>query len=163
MYARTHRPLAGAAIVLALALALAACGSSSSGDSSTGSSAGSGGAYGSATTKAAATTTSSAAAPAAGGASTVKLSADPDGALAFVPTTLTAKAGKVTLDMANPSSSGLQHAIAIEGGGVDKDGAVVQPGGSSKVTVTLKPGTYEFYCPVPGHKAAGMKGTITVS
>ena len=162
MYARTHRPLAGAAIVLASALVLAACGSSSSGDSSTSSSAGSGGAYGSATTKAA-TTTAAAAAPAAGGASTVKLSADPGGALAFVPTTLTAKAGKVTLDMANPSSSGLQHAIAIEGGGVDKDGAVVQPGGSSKVTVTLKPGTYEFYCPVPGHKAAGMKGTLTVS
>jgi len=30
------------------------------------------------------------------------------------------------------------------------------------VTVTLKPGTYQFYCPVPGHKAAGMKGTLTV-
>jgi uncharacterized cupredoxin-like copper-binding protein len=162
MYAYTRRPLAGAAIVLVSALALAACGSSS--DSSTSSSAaGSGGAYGSASTKTAATTTTAAAAPAAGGASTVKLSADPDGALAFVPTTLTAKAGKVTLDMTNPSSSGLEHAIAVEGNGVDKDGATVQPGGSSKVTITLKPGTYEFYCPVPGHKAAGMKGTLTVS
>ena len=159
MYARTHRPLAGAAIVLASALALAACGSSSSSsDSST--AAGTGGAYGPASTKAATTT---AAAPAAGGASTVKLSADAGGALAFNTKTLTAKAGKVTLDMTNPGSSGLPHAIAVEGNGVDKDGATAQPGGSSKVTVTLKPGTYQFYCPIPGHKAAGMQGTLTVS
>ncbi len=69
MYARTNRPLAGAAIVLASALALAACGSSSnSSDSST--AANTGGAYGSASTKAATTTTT--AAPAAGGASTVE-------------------------------------------------------------------------------------------
>jgi len=159
MYARTHRPLAGAAIVLASALALAACGSSnSSSDSST--AANTGGPYGSASTKAATTT---AAAPAAGGASTVKLSADPNGALAFNTKTLTATAGKVTLDMTNPGSSGLPHAIAVEGNGVDKDGATAQPGGSSKVTVTLKPGTYQFYCPIPGHKAAGMEGTLTVS
>ncbi len=156
MYARTHRPLAGAAIVLASALALAACGSSSS---SSDSSTAAGGAYGSASTEA----TTTAAAPAAAGASTVKLSADANGALAFNTKTLTAKAGTVTLDMANPGSSGLPHAIAVEGNGVDKSGATVQPGGSSKVTVTLKPGTYQFYCPVPGHKAAGMEGTLTVS
>ena len=159
MYARTHRPLAGAAIVLASALALAACGSSSS--SSDSSTADTGGPYGSASTKAATTTTT--AAPAAGGASTVKLSADANGALAFNTKTLTAKAGKVTLDMANPGTSGLPHAIAVEGNGVDKDGATAQPGGSSTVTVTLKPGTYQFYCPIPGHKAAGMEGTLTVS
>ena len=53
--------------------------------------------------------------------------------------------------------------IAVEGNGVDKDGATVQPGGTSTVTVKLKPGTYTFYCPVDGHKAAGMKGTLTVS
>jgi uncharacterized cupredoxin-like copper-binding protein len=35
-------------------------------------------------------------------------------------------------------------------------------GGKSTVTADLKPGTYEFYCPVDGHKAAGMKGTLTV-
>ena len=160
MYTRTHRPLVGAAIVAAAALALSACGSSDD-TSSISSSAGSGGAYGSASTKAA--TTTSTAAPGAGGASTVKLSAAADGALAFDTTTLTAKAGKVTLDMANPGSSGVPHAIAVEGDGVDKDGPTAEPGGSSKVAVTLKPGTYEFYCPIPGHKAAGMEGTLTVS
>jgi len=46
---------------------------------------------------------------------------------------------------------------------VDKSGQTVQPGGASTVTADLKPGTYTFYCPVPGHEAAGMKGTLTVS
>ena len=62
--------------------------------------------------------------------------------------------------MANPSP--VPHAIAIEGNGVDKDGQTVATGGHSTVTVDLKPGTYSFYCPVPGHEAAGMKGTLTV-
>lgn len=100
--------------------------------------------------------------PAAGKASTQKLSADPGGALKFTTESLEAKAGKVTLVMDNPSSAGAQHAIAVEGSGVDKDGQTVSPGGKSSVTVNLKPGKYEFYCPVDGHKAAGMEGTLTV-
>ena len=95
-----------------------------------------------------------------GGGQTVKLSADPS-ALKFNTTKLTAKAGKVTLSMANPS--GIPHAVAVEGNGVDKDGNTVNKGGTSTVTADLKAGTYEFYCPVDGHKAAGMKGTLTVS
>ena len=62
--------------------------------------------------------------------------------------------------MDNPSSSGKPHGIAIEGNGVDKDGQIVAPGSKSTVTVTLKAGTYEYYCPIPAHKAAGMKGTL---
>jgi plastocyanin len=80
---------------------------------------------------------------------------------AFNHKTLTAKHGKVTLVMANPS--GLQHAIAVEGHGIDKKGKTVNKGGASRVTVTLKKGTYTFYCPVDGHKAAGMKGKLIVS
>jgi plastocyanin len=95
-----------------------------------------------------------------GGAQTIKLSADP-AALKFDKSTLTAKAGKVTLSMANPS--GIPHAVAIEGNGVDVDGKTVQKGGTSTASADLKAGTYEFYCPVDGHKAAGMKGTLTVS
>ena len=93
----------------------------------------------------------------------VKLSADPAGQLRFTASHLTvAKPGKVTLVMANPSSAGMDHAIAIEGGGVDSDGPTVGPGSTSKVTVSLKKGTYTYYCPVPGHKQAGMTGTLTV-
>ena len=36
-------------------------------------------------------------------------------------------------------------------------------GGSKTLTVTLKAGTYKFYCSVPGHRQAGMLGTLTVS
>jgi uncharacterized cupredoxin-like copper-binding protein len=101
-------------------------------------------------------------APSVKGGSTITLGADPGGALRFTKTKLTAKAGTVTLVLKNPSSSGTQHGIAVEGKGVDKDGPTAAPGGTSKVTVDLKPGTYEFYCPVDGHKQAGMEGKLTV-
>jgi uncharacterized cupredoxin-like copper-binding protein len=93
----------------------------------------------------------------------IHLSADPGGALRFTQSSLKAKAGTVTLVMKNPSSAGMEHGIAIEGNGVDSDGQTVSPGGTSSVTATLKKGTYTFYCPVPGHKQAGMVGKITVS
>jgi plastocyanin len=106
-----------------------------------------------------ATATAATGGASAGGGQVVKLAADPS-ALKFDKSTLTAKAGKVTLSMANPS--GLPHAVSIEGNGVDKDGNTVQKGGTSTVTATLKPGSYEFYCPVDGHRQAGMEGKLTV-
>jgi uncharacterized cupredoxin-like copper-binding protein len=86
------------------------------------------------------------------------------GKLAFVPKTLSvSKPGTITLVMTNPSSSGITHGIAIQGNGVDKDGKVVQPGGTSTVTVTLKKaGKYQLYCPFDSHKAQGMTGDLTV-
>ena len=58
------------------------------------------------------------------------------------------------------NTSSVPHAVELEGGGVEKKGAVITGGGSvSRVTAVLKPGKYEFYCPVDGHKAAGMKGS----
>ena len=93
---------------------------------------------------------------------TVKLSADASGKLKFNKTKITVTHGKVSFVMKNPSGSGKPHAVSVEGKGIDKDGKIVQPGGTSKVTVTLKKGTYEFYCPVGNHEAAGMKGKITV-
>jgi uncharacterized cupredoxin-like copper-binding protein len=93
----------------------------------------------------------------------IRLSADPGGALRFTRSSLKAKAGTVTLIMKNPSSAGMEHGIAIEGNGVDSDGQTVSPGGTSTVTATLKKGTYTYYCPVPGHRQAGMVGKLTVS
>ena len=83
------------------------------------------------------------------------------GQLAFNTKKLKAKAGSVTLSMSNPST--FPHGIAVEGNGVDKDGQIVQHGGTSSVTVKLKPGTYTFYCPVHGHRQAGMVGKLTVT
>jgi uncharacterized cupredoxin-like copper-binding protein len=71
-----------------------------------------------------------------------------------------AGAGPVHLVMVNPSST--PHNIAIKGKGVNVKGPVVQNGSQSAVTVTLKPGVYEFYCSVDGHEQAGMKGTLRV-
>ena len=95
-----------------------------------------------------------------GGGETLKLAADKS-ALKFDKSGLTAKAGKVTLEMANPSQ--LPHAVGIKGNGVDVDGKTVGNGETSTASTDLKPGTYTFYCPVPGHEAAGMKGTLTVN
>jgi uncharacterized cupredoxin-like copper-binding protein len=95
-----------------------------------------------------------------GGGSTVKLTADPGGALKFDKTELSAKAGKVTVVMDNPSQT--PHAVEVEGKGVEEETKTLTDG-TAKVTVDLKPGKYEFYCPVDGHKAAGMKGTLTVN
>lgn len=96
-----------------------------------------------------------------GAAQTLKISADPGGALKFDKTSLTAKAGKVTIEMDNPSD--LPHAVELEGNGVEVAGDTVTKGGVSKATADLKPGDYEFYCPVGNHKDAGMEGTLTVN
>jgi plastocyanin len=90
------------------------------------------------------------------------LRASASGALKFNKKTLTAKPGKATIVMTNPSGSGLRHAVEVEGHGIEKETRTVGPGKTARVTVTLKRGTYEFYCPVDGHKAGGMKGKIVV-
>jgi plastocyanin len=96
-----------------------------------------------------------------GGASTnLTIAADESGKLLFDKDKLSAKAGSVTITMDNPSP--VPHAIGIQGSGVDEDGGTVGMGEKSTVTADLKPGTYTFYCPVDGHEAAGMKGTLTV-
>jgi len=132
---------------VAVVLTAAGCGGSSSSSSTT-----SGGGGGAAASQPSG----------GGGGQTLKLTANPSGALKFNTSSLSAKSGKVTFQMSNPSSSGLMHGIAVEGNGVDQDGPIVGPGSTSTLAVNLKPGTYEFYCPNDGHKQAGMKGTLKV-
>jgi plastocyanin len=101
------------------------------------------------------------AALAAAATTTKSLSANPQGLLKYNVTSLTAKPGKVTLVMKNPSQ--LPHDVAIKGKGIKPaKGKVVTQGGTSRATATLKAGTYTFYCSVPGHEQAGMKGTLKV-
>jgi plastocyanin len=92
----------------------------------------------------------------------LSLKASASGALKFNKKTLSAKPGKATIVMTNPSGSGLKHAVEVEGHGIEKRSKTVGPGKTSRVTVTLKAGTYDFYCPVDGHKAGGMKGKVVV-
>lgn len=96
----------------------------------------------------------------AGGA-TVEVEADPGGELAYTTTEASAKAGKVTIDFNNPQ--GLTHDVAIEdssGKTVGKTALVASE--ETSTTVNLKPGTYHYFCTVPGHREAGMEGTLTV-
>jgi plastocyanin len=147
----------------ALGLGVAACGGSSS--TSTGTSAGgststsAAGATG--TSSAASTGTSSAAA--AGGSGPLAVAANPTGKLSFDKTSLTAKAGTVTIKFTNTAPVG--HNFTIQQG---TSGAVVGStptfqGGSKTLSVKLKPGTYTYFCSVPGHRMGGMQGTLTVS
>jgi uncharacterized cupredoxin-like copper-binding protein len=90
----------------------------------------------------------------------VEIDADPTGQLKFLASSASATAGKVTLRMRNMSST--PHDIAISGAGVSQIGPIVSGGGVSTVSASLKPGKYTFYCSVPGHRQAGMVGTLTV-
>jgi plastocyanin len=94
-------------------------------------------------------------------ATTLKLAANPAGQLAYTTKSLTAKAGKVTIDFSNASP--VEHDVAIALGSTVAGQTPVFTGGTKTLTVTLKPGTYNFYCTVPGHRAAGMEGTLKVS
>ena len=69
------------------------------------------------------------------------------------------KAGDITFLAKNDGR--IPHDLAIKGTS-DKT-KLIQPGGTAELKVTLKAGTYELYCSVPGHEQAGMKLNITVS
>jgi plastocyanin len=140
---------------LAIAVAatgLAACGGSSS-PSSSSAPAGSAPAQTSTTSPGTAGPTASAS----------NIAADPSGQLRYTKSSLTAKSGEVTFRFANTSP--VAHNLSIQQG---SSGAVLGAtptfqGGVRTLSVNLKPGTYTFFCSVPGHREAGMQGTLTVS
>ena len=154
-HAAAHATSRAASVISSFALvatvaALAGCGSSSKSSSSA---------------AAPAPTTSSAAAPtpaAPAGGSSVSLEANKEGQLEYNTKSLTAKAGKVTIDFTNKAP--LAHNVTIESSAGANVGATPTfDGGSKTLAVTLKAGTYKFYCSVPGHRQAGMEGTLTVN
>jgi uncharacterized cupredoxin-like copper-binding protein len=74
----------------------------------------------------------------------------------------TLAAGKYTFDLKNDGQ--IPHDLTIDGPGVsDEKTPVIGPGKTAKLSVELKSGSYDFYCSVPGHKAAGMDVKVTVS
>jgi plastocyanin len=97
----------------------------------------------------------------AGGGSTVDVSSPSGSDLAFDQSELTAQAGPVTINYDNPQS--ISHDVVIE----DSAGEVLGEtelisAGNTSTTVELQPGTYTFFCDVPGHREGGMEGTLTV-
>lgn len=134
-------------------IALAGCGSSSSSSSSSSSAA-----------EAPTTSSASTSTPAAsskGGASKLSLEANPEGQLAYNTKSLSTKSGTISIDFTNKSS--LPHNMTIESASGEKVGATPTfAGGSKTLSVSLKPGTYKFFCSVPGHRQAGMEGTLVV-
>jgi uncharacterized cupredoxin-like copper-binding protein len=105
--------------------------------------------------------------PAVEKAGKLSIPASPSGQLAYAANKASAQPGSVTIEM--PNMSGVDHNLALEtgeGGATPKGSKVgatpIIAKGSAKVTVTLKPGAYTFFCEVPGHRQAGMYGTLTV-
>jgi mono/diheme cytochrome c family protein len=105
--------------------------------------------------------------PAEEKAGKLQIPANPEGQLAYATNKAIATAGAVTIEM--PNMSGVSHNIAIEPGSGGATGTGTPVGasqfvskGTVSVTVTLKPGTYTFFCEAPGHRQAGMYGALMV-
>jgi uncharacterized cupredoxin-like copper-binding protein len=144
----TRRFAAMFAIGAAVAVPIAGCGGSSN-DSST-----------SANTSGATQASTNGGAAATGAGGTVNLAATE---YKFSPSDTTVSSGKVTLNEKNDGQ--VTHSLEIEdvtpGHDQELEGDVA-PGQSGTLTVDLKPGKYEFYCPIDNHKQMGMEGEITV-
>lgn len=96
---------------------------------------------------------------ASGPGGTIALAADAT-ALAYDKSSIDSKPGEVTIDFTNPAA--LEHDVAIEGDGKEIAGSDLIAESETTVSAELAPGTYTFFCTVPGHREAGMEGTLTV-
>jgi plastocyanin len=100
--------------------------------------------------------------PSAGPATTLDVTSPASGATEFNPKGLQAKAGNVTISYDNPSP--VSHSIALEDvNGTQLVASNTIANGTVRITRQLAPGQYTFYCTVPGHRQAGMEGTLTVA
>jgi plastocyanin len=91
----------------------------------------------------------------------LSLAANAEGQLKYDKSALTANAGKVSIDFTNMSP--LDHNVTVESASKQIVGATPTfQGGSKVLSLNLKPGVYKFFCSVPGHRMAGMEGTLTV-
>ena len=91
----------------------------------------------------------------------MELTSPETGDLVFDPESLEARVGEVAIDYTNPSE--VPHNVAIEGDGEElAQSETVTGGDSAAATVALEAGEYVYYCSIPGHREAGMEGTLTV-
>ena len=71
------------------------------------------------------------------------------------------KPGTYTFEAMNNGQT--EHALEIEGNGVEKATETLAPGSKGTITVELKMGEYEMYCPIDSHRDRGMDGSIDVA
>jgi plastocyanin len=149
-------------VAIAVALGISACGGSSGSSSSSSSAAATPPASSSTATSPPPTPSTSAASSSATASSALSVAADPTGALKFTKSTLIAKAGAITISFTNKSP--LAHNLTVQQGtnGPVLGATPTFTGGTKTLKLTLEAGTYTYYCSVPGHRAAGMQGTLTV-
>ena len=91
---------------------------------------------------------------------TLALAADPGGALRFDKTQAAVLSGHVTVDFKNDSS--IQHNVTIAKGSKTLGATKTITQSTGTIALDLAPGDYVFFCSVPGHRQAGMQGTLTV-
>ena len=100
-------------------------------------------------------------APGAPAASAVSLAADPSGLLSYNTRQLSAKAGTLRITLMNAGT--LEHNVTIAQGSRVLGATPTFASGSRTLTLKLAPGTYTFYCSVPGHRQGGMEGALKVT
>jgi plastocyanin len=96
------------------------------------------------------------------GGTKVALSADPNGDLKYNTDKLNAKPGNITVAFKNASNTLHDVAIATSGGKTLGTSKEITGGSTALVIKDVKAGSYTFFCTLPGHKDAGMVGTLTV-
>jgi plastocyanin len=99
--------------------------------------------------------------PGRGAQTTLDVASPEDGSLVFEPDGLQARPGTVTLHYTNPSP--VPHSIAIEASGDSIAESEEFTDGDTEISAELGPGEFVFYCTVPGHRQAGMEGTLTIA
>ena len=142
-----RRVSALACVAVAAALGLAACGGGSDNNDTT-----------AAATPPPATTTGGGG---GGGGATIDFSTPSGSELAYNQKSASTTAGTDTISFDNVQAQ--EHDVKIEdSSGAEVGGTDLVASGTATATVDLQPGTYTFFCSVPGHREAGMEGTLTV-
>jgi plastocyanin len=143
-----RRVSALACVAVAAALGLAACGGGGGDNSDT-------------TAAATPPATTSGGGGGGGGGATIDFSTPSGSELAYNQKSASTKAGTDTISFDNVQAQ--EHDVRIEdSSGADVGGTDLVASGTATGTVDLQPGSYTFFCSVPGHREAGMEGTLTV-